>query len=267
MKVSLGTAVRQKELVVFDLDGTLAPSKSPMDDEMVGLFTALLAQKKVAVIGGGKYQLFQEQMINQLPKKDPNLSRLFLFPTTSTAFYRYSKKRWQKVYAHVLTAAQVKKIKHTFHKVFEEIGYKHPKKVYGELIENRGTQVSFSVYGQDIVAVLGARGRAMKERWKEKHTPTKMRIAERMAMYLPECEVRAAGHTTIDVTQKGIDKAYGLLQIKKYVRVPLEDMLFVGDSIFPGGNDYAVTTTVVDYMPVSSPEDTKRIIRYILKQQ
>ncbi len=104
----------------------------------------------------------------------------------------------------------------------------------------------------------------MKEEWKKKHTPTKMKIAKLMSKYLPEFEVRAAGFTTIDVTKKGIDKAYGLKQIEKYLRVKIKNMVFIGDAIFPGGNDYAVTKTGIDYLSVSGPEDTKIIINKIL---
>ena len=42
-----------KKLIVFDLDGTLAESKSSLDVEMASLLTALLGVVKVAVISGG----------------------------------------------------------------------------------------------------------------------------------------------------------------------------------------------------------------------
>ncbi|MSU75808.1 MAG: HAD-IIB family hydrolase [Candidatus Magasanikbacteria bacterium] len=256
--------LNNKDLIVFDLDGTLAPSKSPMDKEMSELLKELLKVKKIAVIGGGKYGLFQFQLLVCLKVPTALFHNLFLFPTTATTFYRY-KNGWKTVYSHKLSLKEVAKIKSTFNRVFKEIGYEHPKKIYGELIENRGTQVSFSVYGQDIVATLGQKGIRLKEEWKNKHTPTKMKIAKLMQKYLPEFEVRAAGFTTIDVTKKGIDKAYGLHQIEKHIHVPIKRMVFIGDAIFPGGNDYAVTKTGVDNIPVDGPEDTKKIIKEILK--
>lgn len=265
MKISNPAKLKPKKLIVFDLDGTLARTKSPMDKEMADLLEQLLKVKKIAVIGGGTYKIFQLQLLHELKIAKKLFENLFIFPTTATAFYVY-KNGWKKVYALVLSQKDVAKIKNTFEKVFREIGYQHPKKTYGELIEDRGTQVSFSVYGQDLVAVLGQKGITMKEEWKKLHTPTKMKIAKIMSKYLPEFEVRAAGFTTIDVTKKGIDKAYGLRQIKKYVRVSIKDMLFVGDAIFPGGNDYAVVKTGVDYIPVTGPEQTKDIIRALLKQ-
>lgn len=252
--------IKKKKLAVFDLDGTLAESKSVMDDEMAALLIELLHKKMVAVIGGGKYDLFRSQLIARLSAPKELLARLFLFPTTATSFYRY-KNGWKKVYALNLSGAQVAKIKKTFDKVFKEIDYQHPKKTYGEIIENRGTQVSFSVYGQDVVAVLGKKGIHMKKAWKRKYNSTKIKIAKLMQNYLPEFEVRAAGLTTVDVTRKGIDKAYGIEQIEAHLHVPRSQMVFSGDALFPGGNDYAVCRTGVPCIPVKGPEDTKKLIR------
>jgi phosphomannomutase len=267
MKITNLKKIKPKDLVVFDLDGTLALTKSEMDREMAQLMQELLSKKKVAVIGGGKYQLFDFQMLQPLKKyKTPThlLKNLFLFPTTSTSFFKYNKG-WKKVYAHQLTQAERQKIIRTFDEVFRHIGYKHPEKTYGPVVEDRGTQVTFSALGQEIVAVLGRkRGVALKDKWRDEHTPTKMKIAKEMAKRLPELEVRAAGHTSVDVTRKGIDKAYGLRQIEKRLKIPLKKALFVGDAIFPGGNDYAVVKTPIDYIAVEGPEETKLIIKKVL---
>jgi len=267
MKLKNFKKLNQKELVVFDLDGTLALTKSTMDKEMVGLMQKLLESRKVAVIGGGKYQLFQFQLLEPLAKyKVPKelLKNLYLFPATSTSFFKYHNG-WKKVYAHQLSAAVRAKIKKTFQEVFKAIGYEHPAKTYGPVIEDRGTQVTFSALGQEVVAVLGRkRGVALKDKWRDEHTPTKMKIAKEMAKRLPELEVRAAGHTSVDITRKGIDKAYGLREIEKRLKINLKNSLFVGDAIFPGGNDYAVVKTPIDYIPVKGPEETKEIIRQVI---
>ena len=149
--------------------------------------------------------------------------------------------------------------------VLNAIRYRPPKKVYGRVIEDRGTQITFSALGQDVVKILGKKhGVLLKDQWAKEHGRIKMKIARLLQKRLPEFEVRAAGYTSIDVTHKGIDKAYGLRQITKYTGVKIRGMLFIGDAIFPGGNDYAIVRTGVDYIPVKGPEDTKRIIRAIL---
>jgi phosphomannomutase len=263
MKITNLKKLKNKDLIVFDLDGTLAPTKAPMDGEMAKLMQRLLEVKKVAIIGGGKYELFKQQFLNKFKGPKALLGQLSLFPVTSTTYLRY-QNGWKKVYVHNLTKEQVKKIIKAIYVVLKEINYVPPKKIYGKVIENRGSQVSWSALGQDIVKVLGKRGIEAKNKWRQQNTPLKLKIAKHLKKYLPDLEVHAAGHTTIDITKKGIDKAYGLRQIEKYLHVPIKQMLFVGDAIFPGGNDYAVVKTGVDYFPVNGPEQTKKIIRHIL---
>lgn len=252
-----------KNLIVFDLDGTLAPTKSTIDKEMSRLVERLLKAKKVAVIGGGKFELFQQQLLNGLKTPKNLLTNLFLFPTTATTFYRF-KNGWNRVYSHNLTEDEVKRIFSAFSKVYKKINYHNPEKTYGKVIENRGTQVTWSALGQDVVKELGNRGVELKNKWKAQNTPLKLNIAKHLQGLLPDLEVHAAGYTSIDVTKKGIDKAYGLKQIEKYLGTKIADMLFVGDAIFPGGNDYAITKTPIDYIAVKDPQETKKIIRAIL---
>lgn len=260
------TTWRAKDLIVFDLDGTLAESKSSMDGVMADLMRQLLNQMKVAVISGGKYLQFEKQILERLKGEYARFENLFLFPTTSNSFYKYDVKKnaWKRVYAHFLLAAQKKKIIAALHKTFEEVGYVHPKKIYGALIEDRETQLTFSALGQDVVDALGTKGIRLKEEWAA--TDPRPRMLKVLAKYLPKgLEARSGGLTSIDIVQKGIDKAYGIRQIEKYVKVPRKQMLFIGDRIFPGGNDYAVVKTGVEYLQIEGPEETKKAIRFLLK--
>lgn len=124
--------------------------------------------------------------------------------------------------------------------------------------------MSYSFLGQDVVAKLGREGLVLKEKWRKENTPLKLRVAKLLARKLPELAFHAAGFTTIDITMKGIDKAYGIRQIEKYLRIPLRKMLFVGDALFPGGNDAAAKKTGVQCVAVRGPQDTKKIIERIL---
>ena len=85
-----------KKLIVFDLDGTLAESKSSLDTEMATLIHNLISIVKVAVISGGNWAQFEKQLLSNLPK-DESLKNLFLLPTCGTKFYEY-KKEWNKLY-------------------------------------------------------------------------------------------------------------------------------------------------------------------------
>ena len=258
------TDIKTKQIIIFDLDGTLTETKSPMDSEMVGLFQQLLAKKRVAVISGGGFGQFQKQLLATLKCSPLTCANLFLFPTSATRFYQYKNGELVEVYADLMVPEERQKIKKAFERAFEDIGYKHPDKVYGEIVEDRGTQVTFSALGQDIADVLGKEGVRQKKEFRINHEQKLKKLTAAVASGLPDFEVRLAGHTSIDVTRKGIDKAYGIAQIEKLLQVPREGMLFVGDALDEGGNDYAVKTTGVECVAVSGPEETKKLIKSLI---
>jgi hypothetical protein len=252
-----------KKLVIFDLDGTLAETKSNVQPDMAKTIRDLLANRKMAVIGGGTYKQFRKQLVTELKCPPALLANLFLFPTTATSFYRYNNG-WKKIYRHLLSKKEVQDTKKAFAEVLREIHYVKPKKTYGKVLENRGAQITLSFLGQDVVAQLGQKGVRMKEEWTKKNTPLKLKVAKMVQQRLPNLEVRAAGFTSIDVTKKGIDKAYGVRQIKKVLKMPIKDMIFIGDALNPGGNDYAARKTGIECIPVKGPKDTRRIIQQII---
>ena len=90
-----------KKLIVFDLDGTLAPSKSPLDAGMSTLLHDLLAIVKVAIISGGAWLQFQKQVLSNLPQ-DERLARLSILPTCGTQFFQYTGE-WTRLYAEDFT--------------------------------------------------------------------------------------------------------------------------------------------------------------------
>lgn len=245
--------IRRKQLVVFDLDGTLAESKAIMDAEMSDLLVRLLRIRKVAVIGGGAYHKFEEQFIKAFACPEELKSKLFLFPTTASRFYRYDKG-WHEVYADLLTDAERAQIMNAFHQAYQDIDYHDPEVLYGEVIEDRGTQVTFSALGQE--APLAA-----KQAWR--HGPLDRRVELKAALdkYLPNFEVAIPGYTSIDITRKGVDKGFGIRKIEEILHIPIPEMVFVGDALYEGGNDYPAKRSGVDCIAISGPQEVKELIR------
>jgi phosphomannomutase len=254
----------KKKLVVFDLDGTLTETKSNMTRDVSALLVRLLMQKRVAVIGGASYAQFERQFLRPLRCPKNLLGNLFVFPTTGTAFYRYRSGTWRCVYQRKLSSDQKKKIAGAFKSVFKKIGYVPPKKTYGNVLEDRGAEMTYSFLGQDVVRALGERGVHLKERWTREHVALKLKIARIVQRLLTDLEVRAAGFTSIDVTKKGIDKAYGIREIEKILKVSVRDMVFIGDALSRGGNDSAARKTGIDCVAVRGPKEAKRVIRRLL---
>lgn len=246
--------IKQKKLAVFDLDGTLAPSKSPMEDSMRDTIEKLLQHKSIAIIGGGKYELFEFQFLNQINYPEELLSKIHLFPNTASRMYERKDGKWVEVYGDTLNKEEVALIFDAFKKSFLDVDWVHSDKLYGEQIEDRGTQVSFSAFGQEAPLEI-------KKAYQGSSNDRRLELKKALDKYLPEFEVRVAGTTTIDVTRKGIDKAYGLHQIQDRLGIKIEDMVFVGDALFEGGNDAAVIKTGVDTIAIDEPEDTELIIQ------
>lgn len=90
------------KLVAFDLDDTLAPSKSPLPPEMDVALRSLLDHVEVCIISGGQMGQFRTQVLDNLNASDEELSRLHLMPTCGTRYYRFEGGAWVERYAHDL---------------------------------------------------------------------------------------------------------------------------------------------------------------------
>jgi phosphomannomutase len=242
-----------KTLIVFDLDGTLALSKSPIDDEMVGLLTSLLGVAKVAIISGGDISQFQTQVIARLPTGD-RFDQLYLEPTNGTRFYEF-KDGWQKLYSEDLSDAQKQKITSALQDAVAKSGFAATK-TWGDAIEDRGSQITYSALGQQ--APLDE-----KSKW-DPDFAKRQKIKALLDVSLPEFSVRLGGTTSIDVTLPGIDKAYGIGKLRDILGIPVSEMIYVGDALFPGGNDYPVRSTGAVCIQVRDPNETKRVIEAIV---
>jgi hypothetical protein len=244
---------RMKKLVVFDLDGTLAPSKSSLDAEMAALINKLLSIIKVAVISGGDWSQFQKQVLSHLAS-DERLKNLSLLPTCGTQFYKYDKN-WEKIYSEDFSSEQKEKIVSSLKNAIEQSGLKAAK-VWGEVIEDRGSQVTFSALGQE--APLNE-----KVKWDPDFTKRK-KMKAILDTLIPEFSVRLGGATSIDVTEPGIDKAYGIKKLRDVLGIAIEEMIFIGDALFPGGNDYPAEQAGVVSIRVRDPKETKCVIEAII---
>ncbi len=238
-----------KVLVVFDLDGTLAPSKSAIDAEMGTLLTSLLAVVKVAIISGGAFPQFEKQLLAHLPTHD-HLDRLSILPTCGTKFLAY-EANWRELYSEDLTKSQRQKIVGALNDALAATGFA-AKQMWGESIEDRGSQITYSALGQD--APLDE-----KAKWDPDFAKRK-KIKAVLDASLPDFSVRLGGSTSIDVTLPGIDKAYGIRKLRDILRVPIREMLYVGDALFPGGNDAPARGTEATCIQVRDPDETKRVI-------
>jgi HAD superfamily hydrolase (TIGR01484 family) len=253
------TQHRDVRLVAFDLDDTLAPSKSPIESSMAALLVDLLEAVEVCVISGGQFGQFRTQLIDNLPVDRPEaLTRLHLMPTCGTQYYRFSAGNWEQIYAENLSDEQKAEALVVVEREARRLGY-WEERTWGPILEDRGSQITFSALGQ--AAPVDA-----KRQW----DPTgvkKNTLRAAVAALLPDLEVRSGGSTSVDITRRGIDKAYGMSKLAELTGVGLDSMLFVGDRLDPDGNDYPVKALGVECVAVEGWQDTAAFVRGFLAER
>lgn len=239
-----------KKLIAFDLDDTLAITKSEISDRMALLLGRLVEKYDVCVITGGRFEQIEKQVVSRLEIPEHLLGKLHLMPTCGTRYYRYDEleHKWVLQYAEDLSKDQKKKIVDALESVAKEMGIWCDKPA-GEIIEDRFSQITMSALGQQATP-------EDKYAWAEKYKDVRPVYRDKVAELLPDLEVRIGGTTSTDITLPGIDKAYGMRKLIDAIDISKDEILFFGDKLSEGGNDYPVKAMGIDSIAVDGWETT-----------
>lgn len=248
----------KKQVIAFDLDDTLSVTKSPMSDEMSGIMRQLLEKYQVCVISGGRFEQFQMQVIDPVDASAELLPKFHMMPTCGTRYYHYNSEasEWQIQYAEDLSEEEKAEIIAVIEKNAKELGMWEENPA-GEIIEDRGSQITYSALGQQAKP-------EDKYAWAEKNHDIKQVLRAKIDEQLPNLEVRLGGTTSVDITRIGIDKAHGMKKLMEALAIEKKDILFIGDKLQEGGNDYPVKAMGIDSIEVDGWEDTAMVLRGIL---
>jgi HAD superfamily hydrolase (TIGR01484 family) len=249
-----------KKVIAFDQDDTLNVTKLPMPTEMAELVKSLLDKYEVCIISGTNWEVMGKNNIEALKKVDATpeqFSRLHIMPTTGTQYWHFVDGDWKREYAHFLTDEQVEKITEVLEAGSRKLGYWCENPV-GDIIENRGSQITMSALGQWATP-------EDKHAWDPDQKKRKA-IVEEIAPKLQDLgvEIHIGGSTSVDITLPGIDKAYGMNQFMEQTGYKMEEILFIGDKLQEGGNDYPVRAMGMDWIEVTRWEDTAYVLKGIL---
>ena len=209
-----------KKIIGFDLDDTLAVSKSAISPRMADLLAKLLENYQVCVISGGKFEQFEKQVIDRMNVSPELLARFHMMPTCGTRYYTFDINA-------------------------------------GEIIEDRLSQVTYSALGQQASP-------EKKYAWAETNKAVRKQMRDDVAAKLPEFEVRLGGTTSVDITKIGVDKAYGMKKLMEATGASKEEILFFGDKIEEGGNDFPVKNLGIDCIAVERWQDTAYALEGII---
>lgn len=247
-----------KKIISFDLDGTLTVSKSPITKEMALLVKELIKERMVVVISGGSFKQFQNQFFPPFRDDDsltPFISNLILLPTSGSQRYEFdkTKKEWELKDKEPLDDDIKNKAIELLNKIIADPAYGIPANPYGKIIEDRDTQVTFTPNGQQAPIEI--------KRLFDPDRKKREKIREVIAPELPGADILINGSSSIDILPKGFNKAVGLTRLLSNLGLNKADIIFVGDALFPGGNDYSVFEAGIETISVKGPEETEGIIK------
>lgn len=241
------------KLVAFDLDGTLATSKQSITKDMAVLLDKLCQRYYVLVVSGGKLEQFQKQLLSNINANSKN-GHLYIGPTSGGSLFEVLGDDLKSIYEKTLSEDVFEYVKNAYFSSCTEAGVKLPDTTYGEVAEYRISQISFSPFGQEAPYEI-------KKGW-DTNRSKRVLIREKMLPKIGKynLDILIGGTSTIDVVQKGVDKAFVLGELSKRLNISKDEVLYIGDAVFPGGNDYAPKEAGYECINVIDVEDTAKHI-------
>jgi len=260
-RLGMTTLTENMRMVAFDLDDTLAPSKSRVDPEIANLLVELATRVHVCIISGGRFEQFESQVMTTVraaqerARMPDSMSRFHLMPMCGTQYYKWAENGWSCIYSENLPRSHKEVVIAVVTAGARELGL-WERTTWGPRFEDRGSQVTFSALGQN--APVPAKGA-----W-DPDGAKKERLRAYAASRLPDLEVRSGGSTSIDVTRKGVDKAYGMRRLMDRLGMKPTEIVLVGDRLDLGGNDYPVKATGIPCRTVENWQETAVVIRALI---
>ncbi|OUT94752.1 MAG: hypothetical protein CBB96_05210 [Gammaproteobacteria bacterium TMED36] len=212
--------VKMNKVFIFDVDGTLTPSRLPMTEEFQKFFQKWVTKNKFYLVTGSDLPKLQEQMClydieaegiftccgNQYWKPDPSIVNV-------SAELIYENKF--ELPPHLDLFLNI---------VLKQSPYPHR---YGNHIEDRGSMVNFSIVGRDCTQEQ----REEFFEWDNENNERE-RIANIIKSKATGIDAVIGGQISIDIYPEGCDKS----QILKHIEA--DEYVFIGDRTEEGGNDY-----------------------------
>ena len=235
------------KVFIFDVDGTLTPSRLPMTEEFQKFFQKWVTKNKFYLVTGSDLPKLQEQMClydieaegiftccgNQYWKPDPSIVNV-------SAELIYENKF--ELPPHLDLFLNI---------VLKQSPYPHR---YGNHIEDRGSMVNFSIVGRDCTQEQ----REEFFEWDNENNERE-RIANIIKSKATGIDAVIGGQISIDIYPEGCDKS----QILKHIEA--DEYVFIGDRTEEGGNDYPLAKLMTEtdncrYYQTESPEQTQKIL-------
>jgi phosphomannomutase len=206
---------------IFDVDGTLTPSRRRIDPEFHDYFLKFCEDFNVYLVTGSDYPKTQEQLGDEILQK------------VLVSFNCSGNSNWERgteIYRDDFVVGEdlISFLKEKLEKS------KFPTKGFTN-IEYRPGMINFSIVGRPCSLEM----RYLYKGWDE-HKQERMQIALEIMDKFPGIVAQVAGETGIDIFQQGRDKS----QVAEWIPHPIT---FFGDNMQVGGNDHPLAVRLEGY--------------------
>lgn len=206
-----------KNIFIFDMDGTLTPSRRKMTQDFENFFSNWAQKHTFFLVSGSNL----EKITEQVPKNILSLSEA-VFTCGGNQLWLNGKLS----YNHEFKPQD--DLLNFLNEKLNESPYDFRA---GNHIEDRGSMLNFSVIGRDCT--LEQRLNYFEY---DSKTNERNKIAEEIMMKWDNIDAVIGGQISIDITPKGMNKSQVLGEVEKFF--PNEKYIFIGDRTMEGGNDY-----------------------------
>ncbi len=242
---------KEKKVIVADVDETICEPAQEINPKLSVQIQQLIRKGHTfAFISGTPLEELQRMISSHLVEEHHILAN------TGTVYAVQQNGSCRIIYNHRLSSAEKIEIRSALENLISHYNL-HPLTTKEDQLLDRESQITLSVLGRkaplELKKVFDPDGKKRRE-W-----------VTFLRQYLPEdrYEIRIGGTTSIDVTKKGFDKEWALREFLKYNQLSPGEVLFIGDKLYPGGNDYPAAK-VVDCIAVKNPEDTLQKLKQLL---
>jgi len=244
-------------IFIFDVDGTLTPSRLPMTKEFQKFFKEWIKKNKFYLVTGSDLPKLQEQMCFYDIEAEGIFTccgNQFWLPNSSVPI-----QSADLIYDNKFKVPR--KLNKLLGTILSNSIYPHR---YGNHIEDRGSMVNFSIVGRDCTQEQ----REKYYKWDTEKGERKI-IANAIKEKFPDLDAVIGGQISIDIYPKGNDKSQVLNVIEQERLVPPSEYIFIGDGIENGGNDYPLAelmdnTEICDWYHTKGWEHTKEILESLI---
>jgi phosphomannomutase len=201
---------------LFDIDGTLTPSRLPIDPDFKLFFLEWLKGKNVYLVTGSDYEKSLEQVGPEI------------LTNVKLCFNNAGNVRYQKgIEIYRSEWSPPKELIELLNTHLQESSY--PIRA-GNHIEYRIGMLNFSIVGRNCT-----QSQRMDYFHYDLQVEERQKICSEIMRAFPDLEANIGGQISIDIHQKGKNKS----QVISLVESPIT---FIGDRTEEGGNDYPISS-------------------------